>query len=297
MNNERGSITIPCLLTSFLLLALATGLLCFSTREYEHTRAHIRSRQLRLWAASALVRAAAIDAGQQVLGEHVFYPDNDKVRLILNKTSSSDGLVSKTEVAAKPAKHVGAEQRFKQFHFRLDEEQQALGAEYAMIGKQISGTELLPAETRYIQAQEVSLPQVDFMQELNSAPTAKEIADDGLNASFYYISNAFAFPTGGKTIAGSTVFAVRNNMTIYANTRFTGRVVLISRKGTITIGKNCRFDNALIMAAGGVTVQEGCRVNGCIISPNIVIKGSGTFIPYAAATAPFHGAVIVADAS
>lgn len=297
MNKQRGSITIPCLLVALLLLVLATGMLVFTTREYRHTRDYIRNRQLRLLAASTLARAAALDEGEQVLLEHVFYPDNAKVLLTLKKTSSSDKLISKTEVLAEPAVHVGAGQRFKQFHFRLTEEQQSLGAEYAMIGKQITGEELLGAETRYIQAQEVSLPQVDFMQELKSAPTAKEIADDGLNASFYYINSTFAFPTGGKTIAGSTVFAVRNNLTINANTHFTGHVVLISQKGMITVGKNCRFDNALLMAAGGVKLAEGCNVQGCIIAPSIVINGTGRFTASAAAFAPFSSAIMVADAT
>ena len=294
MSREQGSITIPCILAALILLALTTTLLIFTTREYEHTREYIRSRQLRLLVSSAMLQADAVADGENVLLEHVLYPDKERVLLTLTKTKSSDGLVSKAEAVAESPKHIGAMQRFKQFRFELSAEQKALSREYAMIGKQFTGLEQLGAEARYIQAQEVSLPQVSFMQELGSEPTAREIANDGLNAAFYYINGSFTFPTGGKTIAGSTVFVTNGNIFINANTRFSGRVALISQKGTITISKNCHFNNALLMAQSGVEINEGCELTGCIIAPRIVLKGKGHFTPSQNIAEPFISAMTVA---
>lgn len=294
MSKEQGSITIPCILAALVLLALATMLLIFTTREYEHTREYIRSRQLRLLVSSAMLQAESAADGKNILLEHCLYPDKAQVLLTLTKTKSSDGLISKAEAAAESTGHTGAMQRFRQFRLELPAEQKALAPEYAMIGKQFTGLEQLGAEARYIQAQEVSLPQVSFMQELVSNPTAKEIANDGLSAAFYYINGSFTFPTGGKTIAGSTVFATSGNIFINANTKFSGRVALISQKGTIAISKNCRFHNALLMAQSGVEISEGCEFTGCIIAPRIVIKGAGRFAPSPDITEPFISAMTVA---
>lgn len=294
MSKQRGSITVPCILAALVLLALATALLIFTTREYEHTREYIRSRQLRLLVSSAMLQADTAAAGENILLEHCLYPDKEKVVLTLIKTKSGDGLIRKAEAAAESKKYAGAVQRFKQFRLELTAEQKALAGEYAMIGKQFTGLEKLGAEARYIQAQEVSLPQVSFMQELGSAPTAKEITNDGLSAAFYYINGSFTFPTGGKTIAGSTVFATSGNMIINASTRFSGRLALISQKGTIRISKNCRFANALLMAQSGVEIDEGCEFTGCIIAPRIVINGAGRFNPSQDIAEPFISAITVA---
>ena len=296
MNNERGSITLPCIIIAAIMLALASSLLVFTTREYEHTRSYVRSRQLRLLTLSTLEQAERFADGRQVLLEKIFLPDKDKVVLILNKTQSSDGLIKQAEVLAEGARHNGAMQGFKQQKFQLAPEQQALVREYAMIGKRFTGLEHLDAEARYIQAQEVSLPQVDFMQEaLNSSVTANNIAIDGFSSAFYYINGTFTFPSGGKTLSGSTVFVTRGNMLINANTRFPGRVALISHKGMITINKNCRFDNALLMAQSGVYLKEGCSFTGCIIAPSIVIEGRGRFTPSAAVAEPFISAVTLTN--
>ena len=291
---QRGSITLPCILIAFIMLLLATGMLAFTTREYEHTRTYLRSRQLRLLAASALAQAGEMDAGSAVLLEHVFYPDKEKVLLTLTKTVSSDGLISKTEAAAETANHVGAVQRFKQYSFRITERQQALAQEYALIGARFTGLEHLAAEARYIQAQEVSLPQVSFMQGVIANKTAQSMVNDGLSSACYYIDGSYNFPTGGKIIAGSSVFVATGNIKINANTRFSGRVVLISEKGTITIAKNCSFANALIMAKT-VDVGAGCELTGCIIASGIYLNGTGSFTPSPAAAEPFISALNVAE--
>ena len=295
MNNERGSITLPCIIIAAIMLALASSLLVFTTREYEHTRSYVRSRQLRLLTLSTLEQAERFADGRQVLLEKIFLPDKDKVVLILNKTQSSDGLIKQAEVLAEATRHNGAMQGFRQLKFQLASEQQALVREYAMIGKRFTGLEHLDAEARYIQAQEVSLPQVSFMEALNSSVTANNIAIDGFSSAFYYINGTFTFPSGGKTLSGSTVFVTRGNMLINANTRFPGRVALISHKGMITINKNCRFDNALLMAQSGVYLKEGCNFTGCIIAPSIVVEGRGHFTPSAAVAEPFISAITLTN--
>ena len=296
MNNERGSITLPCLLIAFILLALTTGMAAFTVREYEHTREYIRGRQLRLLAASALVQAEAVEAGETLLLEKILYPDKVKVALTLAKSRSSDGFICKTEAVAETAGQTGAKQRFMQCSFRLADEQQALVREYAMIGKQFTGLEQLDAEARYIQAQEVSLPQVSFMKGLQLSSTVSDMASDGFGAGFYYINGGYIFPMGGKTIGGSTVFVANKNIDIYPNTRFTGRIALISEQGAITISKNCRFDNALLIAPQ-VIISAGCELHGCIISSSIVINGAGRFLPAAAVAEPFVSAVTIPTAS
>lgn len=292
MNKERGSITIPCLILAFILLSVATGMLAFTNREYQHTREYIRGRQLRLLAGSALRQAGGAPEGTTVLLAEQLLPDKARALLTLSKTRSSDGLICKAEAAAKMTGHVGAGQRFMQCSFRLSPEQQALAKEYAMIGKRFTGLEQLGAEVRYIQAQEVSLPQFSFMQGLSLSSTVSDLVSDGLGAGFYYINSSYTFPTGGRTIAGSTVFVTYKDMLINANTRFSGRVALISEKGTLTISKNCRFDNALLMAPN-VLIKEGCELQGCIISHNIIIEGSGRFTPSASAAEPFISAVTI----
>ena len=294
MNKEQGSITLPCLLLAFLLLALSAGALVFTTRAYEHTKSYIINRQLRLVASSVFKNTEAFSDGQTVLLETAAYPEKERVVVTLNKTRSSDGLICKTEAAAEAVSHVGAMQRFMQCGFRLTSEQQALVKENALIGVRLQGLEQLNAETRYIQAQEVSLPQISFLQFLNSNTTAASIASEGLNSGFYYINGSFTFPTGGKTIAGSTVFAANRNIEINANTSFTGRVAFISEKGVINVSKNCRFTNALLLAPN-VVIQEGCELTGCIISPSIVIQGSGSFTPSAAVAEPFISAITIAQ--
>lgn len=296
MNKQQGSITIPCLLVAFLLLALSAGVLVFTTREYEHTKKYLINKQLRLLASSVFKQAETVSYGQAVLLEAVVYPDGEKVVLTLNKTKSSDELISMTEVTAEAVSHAGAMQRFRQCSFRLTPAQQALVRENALIGVRFQGLELLDAETRYIQAQEVSLPQSSFLQTLSSETTASNIANDGLNAGFYYINGSFTFPKGGKTIAGSTVFAASKNIEIDTNTHFTGRVAFISEKGMISISKNCRFDNALLIAPN-VLIQEGCKLSGCIISPSIIIRGTGSFTPSAVVAEPFVSAVTLPNVS
>ena len=295
MNKQQGSITIPCLLVAFLLLSLVTGVLVSTTREYEHTKNYLINRQLRLLASSVFKQAEAVDYGQKVLLEAILYPDREKVVLTLDKTKSSDGLISKMDVTAEAVSHAGAMQRFRKCSFHLTPDEQALVRENALIGVRFQGLELLDAEARYIQAQEVSLPQISFLKILSSDTTASNIANDGLNAGFYYIDGSFTFPVGGKTIAGSTVFAASKNIEINANTRFTGRVAFISEKGMISISKNCRFDNALLIASN-VLIQEGCKLSGCIISPSIIIRGTGSFTPSAAVAEPFISAVTIPNA-
>lgn len=292
MNKEQGSITIPCLMLAFILLAISAGLLVFTTREYEHTREYIRGRQLRLLAGSALLQAGAVIDGETLLWEKILYPDKDRVLLSLKKITSSDGLICKTEAAARTTGYVGAEQRFMQCSFRLAAEQQAMAQEYAMIGKKFTGLELLAAETRYIQAQEVSFPQVSFMQGLSLSSTVVDLVSDGLSTGFYYINGGYDFPSGGRTITGSTVFVTNKDIFIYPNTRFTGRVALVSERGTINISKNCRFDNSLIIAPS-VRVKEGCELHGCIISQHIIIEGDGRFTPSVSAAVPFVSAVTI----
>lgn len=292
MSKEQGSITIPCLLLAFILLAMSAGLLVFTMREYEHTREYIRGRQLRLLAGSALLQAGAVIDGETVLWEKILYPDKEGVRLSLIKMTSSDGLICKTEAAAQTTGHVGAKQRLMQCSFRLAAEQQALAQEYAMIGKQFTGLELLTAETRYIQAQEVSFPQVSFMQGLSLSSTVVDLVSDGLSAGFYYINGSYDFPAGGRTITGSTVFVTGKDIFIYPNTQFAGRVALVSERGTINISKSCRFDNALIIAPS-VRVKAGCELHGCIISQHIIIEGDGHFAPSVSAAEPFVSAVTI----
>ena len=72
MNNERGSITLPCIIIAAIMLALASSLLVFTTREYEHTRSYVRSRQLRLLTLSTLEQAERFADGRQVLLEKIF---------------------------------------------------------------------------------------------------------------------------------------------------------------------------------------------------------------------------------
>lgn len=296
MNKQQGSITIPCLLAALLLLSFSAGVMVFTAREYEHTKSYLVNRQLRLLASSVFKQAENVSYGKTELLEVFIYPDREKVVLTLEKTKSSDELISMTEVTAEAVSHAGAMQRFRQCSFRLTPAQQALVQENALIGVRFQGLELLNAEARYIQAQEVSLPQISFLQTLRSDTTASNIANDGLNAGFYYINGSFTFPKGGKTIAGSTVFAASKNIEIDTNTRFTGRVAFISEKGMISISKNCRFDNALLIAPN-VLIQEGCKLSGCIISPSIIIRGTGSFTPSAAVAEPFVSAVTLPNVS
>ena len=130
---------------------------------------------------------------------------------------------------------------------------------------------------------------------MDSSVTANSLAVNGFSSAFYYIRGAFDFPAGGKTLYGSTVFVTKGNMLINANTRFPGRVALISHKGMITINKNCRFDNALLMAQSGVYLKEGCSFTGCIIAPSIVIEGRGHFTPSAAVAEPFISAITLTN--
>ena len=150
MNKQQGSIAISCLLVAFLLLALSAGALIFTTREYEHTKNYLINRQLRLLASSVFKQAEAVDYGQKVLLEAILYPDREKVVLTLDKTKSSDGLISKMDVTAEAVSHAGAMQRFMQCSFRLTPDEQALVRENALIGVRFQGLELLDAEARYI---------------------------------------------------------------------------------------------------------------------------------------------------
>lgn len=296
-HSERGSICLPCLLISLLLVLFAAPVLLWSARELKAERDFLRSQQLRTLCSTLLKQKSVkrIPAGSYTWYEGVLQPGAEPVCVLGKSSFSEDGLINYLEAAAQPANHAGAVQRLRRLQVSFSEAQQRLAGRCVLASSALKGAEYLSAAALYIQAseEEVRLPQFSFLEGKTAKNlTAQDMAATGLGACFYYLPSGTLKVTAKQTVRGASVVVNSASVSVGAEAYFPDRLVLASANSSMALGQGVRMDKALLMAKGNITLGAGCKIKGLIIAKNIILQGNATFIPdaevAAAFTTPFY---------
>lgn len=280
----RGSIALPCLFISLLCAAFIVPVLLWSGREIAHEQEFLRSQQLRTLCASFMQQKSrhAVPAGSYSWYEGVLQPGAEQVSVLGKSSYSSDGLLNHLEVAAQPAKNVGAVQRLHRLELSFSEQQQRLAGRCVLVAQTLKGAEYLPSEALYIQAseEEVRLPQFSFLSgKAIKNLTAQEMTATGLNACFYYLPSGTLKPAAKQVVHGASVVVNSASISVGAQAHFPDRLVLVSENSSMALGQGVRMDKALLMAKGNITIGADCKIQGLVIAKNIILQGKVTLIP------------------
>lgn len=301
MNNERGNISIALLVIGLFLVAIAQLAMFYVHRNIQLEEEYWRGRQLRTLCSSAMEALAerALPDGEAVFLEGQLQPGNVPVEVTTNVEFSKDNLFRYLEVKARTGE---LSHSLRNLQFQLSEDALAQARQYMFISrKEILGTEYLSDESIYTSAEEVTIPQIDF---LKNTTTAKRSVSDlgmedvklyGLDKRFYYLSNASTPLTFSKNLKvyGTAVIAAEGSVIIDEGCQFLDRVIFLS-KGNITIKSGVKLPQALLVAYGKVSVGAGCEIGGVIFSDsNIEILGASRLTHDENVVAPFSSAYYI----
>lgn len=283
MTNNRGSISLSLLIICFILVLLSQLLLVFCLKQQDYYFTFVRDYQLRFLCNSIFQKQKTKiwPAGEYLWYKGNLLPDNTPVTVMGKSVYSADGLINYLAVSAQTANQTSAVQQCKQLCLNISSNQQQFADRYVLASKTIKGTEYLPKDKQiYIQIQqeEVVMPKVDFLYGkcINNA-SKENIERDGLSGRFYYCKTEdFNLPEN-KDIYGSSLIANSRHINIGSNSKILERTVFISDSGNIRIGKNVLLQQTLLMAAGDVIIEEGCKINGLIIANRIILLGTSEF--------------------
>ena len=291
-HSMRGSISLPCLFISLLCAAFVVPVLLWSGREIARERDFLRSQQLRTLCASFMQQVSrhSVPEGSYSWYEGMLQPGSEPVSVQGKSSYSSDGLLNHLEVAAQPAKNVGAVQRLQRLQVSFSEQQQRLAGRCVLVAQTLKGAEYLSSEALYIQAseEEVRLPQFSFLAgKAIKNLTAQEMTTTGLNACFYYLPSGTLKPAAKQTVHGASVVVNSSSISIGAQAYFPDRLVLVSENSSMALGQGVRMDKALLMAKGNITLGADCKIKGLVIAKNIILQGKVTLTPDAEVTQVF----------
>ena len=95
-------------------------------------------------------------------------------------------------------------------------------------------------------------------------PPALELQRDGLSGWIYLSRNKVEIPKGLQ-INGDGILAFGDDVKIGDNTVFTGRVIVLADRG-LHIGSHVRFNKALLLCRGKLTVGTESIINGAVMA-------------------------------
>lgn len=293
MRSSRGSLSLSCLVICLLLLLLVQLPLLWGIREQERLRDFWRGYQLRLLCGSVLQVRDSLPPGEYVFYEGLLLPGKEPVTVTGLSKDSEDGLINLLELSATAANHAGAVQRLRRLQLSFSQNQRQLGEEgWALASINLTGTEYLPEEAKYTSIEEVTVPQVSFLENIGLDNLSSKSAEiNGLSNRFYYLpTNSLLTLSSTKPFYGSAVIINHSNIKIGSGSHFPDRLVLLNDKGDITLQQGVRLDKALVMSPGTVIIAKNCRINGLVIAKNIILEGTSTFTADAEVVAPFTSA-------
>ena len=100
-------------------------------------------------------------------------------------------------------------------------------------------------------------------------PSALELQRDGLSGWIYLCRNELSLPKGLQ-VNGDGILAFANDVTIGDNVKFTGRVVILA-DGNLRLGSNVRFEKALLLCRGKLTLGADSIIKGAVMTQQDVV--------------------------
>ena len=107
-------------------------------------------------------------------------------------------------------------------------------------------------------------------------PSALEMQRDGLSGWIYLCRNKIEFPKGLQ-VNGDGILAFADDVTIADDIVFTGRVIVLADR-RLHIGNHVRFNKALLLCRGKLTVGTDSIINGAVMAQQDAVIGDKSVI-------------------
>ena len=107
-------------------------------------------------------------------------------------------------------------------------------------------------------------------------PSALELQRDGLSGWIYLCRNKIEFPKGLQ-VNGDGILAFADDVTIADDIVFTGRVIVLADR-RLHIGNHVRFNKALLLCRGKLTVGTDSIINGAVMAQQAAVIGDKSVI-------------------
>ena len=107
-------------------------------------------------------------------------------------------------------------------------------------------------------------------------PSALEMQRDGLSGWVYLCRNKIEFPKGLQ-VNGDGILAFADDVTIADDIVFTGRVIVLADR-RLHIGNHVRFNKALLLCRGKLTVGTDSIINGAVMAQQDAVIGDKSVI-------------------
>ena len=291
MARQRGSCALLALLVCGFLAAVALVELYFAAATYTKHELLLEQLQLRTLAGSVM-QGLAQTADAESPQSFVLYPGQKTATLTSTSTSSTDSSFSELRVTAATARSQAVCQRLT---FTPSPELQALAQSYGLIASYgITNSNYLPDGTLYTSNTKITVPSVDFLEE--RASTTLDLDDlhqNGGNHAFVYLPDSsttyqLTYSKDEPRTQGALLIATPGHVTIADNFNFSGLLILITKRGAVTLGKNVTLDSALIISKGRLTIGSNCKLTGIFMAQDkIVLDGTCKLTQDASVVAPF----------
>lgn len=252
----------------------------------------IRGYQMRIACSSAMMSLPEFQDAyrERILYRGILRLGNIPFSVSTENEYSNDGIFSMFKVKAFCENNSSScAQKLSRLTMHPDRNSCMPDPSCCITGREVEGAEYAEGKV-YTGMGKVQIPSAAFLKgRCVSSLSSEELRLNGFAEGFYYLSS-FRFG-GGSTFHGNGAVIADYDINVGSGSRFPGRVILLSEQGNITIGSGTVFECVLIIAAGTVTVESGCRIQGAVCSGRrVILKGSSVFIPDENAVAPFSSA-------
>ena len=106
-------------------------------------------------------------------------------------------------------------------------------------------------------------------------PSTLELQSDGLSGWLYLSGKSLSLPKG-LNVNGDGILAFAGDAAIGDNTVFTGRIIILADRD-MRIGNNVKFEKALLLCRGKLTVGTDSIINGAVMTrQEAIVDGKST---------------------
>ncbi len=291
MMNSRGSITLGFLGVCFFVAAVTQLMLYYTMEEHEHVCRYLQEKQLRLLCASAMEAKMPEADAQKFIVQEMFKGSFAPVAVTRNKEQSEDGMFEYLVARSAAADNKSAVQRLRKLSLSFPDSFAVWAGKYALVSKNvITGGEHLPEGTLYTSGQKIIVPRINFLTDRSvSAISATGLTAEGFSKQFYYLpqrDSIFSFPVKA-VVKGEACVSTHGHFIVGAESVFPDRIIMIADAGNIEIKESVKMLQALIIAAGEVSIAEGCEIKGLILANRVSVKGRAILQADEKVVAPF----------
>ncbi len=265
------------LLSLLLFLMVCSSLVLYYGRsvyqESEAVRENLRRKQLETIAQSFMFTALQQEKDTEIKSAayslHPLQPGNSKVQVsvLVNRVEALGMRFLKVNVSDSGTDDFSLRQCSMFFPVSLL--QQFTGFPLIVTGSTRNGkSEKKDKDTITGKSYGAAFPQFSVEEIAGWAstdfPSALELQRDGLSGWIYLCRNKIGLPKGLQ-VNGEGILAFADDVTIGDDTVFTGRVIVLADH-SLRIGSHVRFNKALLLCRGKLTVGTDSIINGAVMT-------------------------------